>query len=118
MRRKGLLILLMFPIIVFYSCEKQPTEPEYRTYKIEYKVVGTIDRVTITYVAQGGVEQGIYVLPWSYSCVKEKGDYVAVSVLIFDKEGEVTASIYKNDILWKTKTGEGPWTEILVEGVL
>jgi hypothetical protein len=118
MRRKGLLILLILPIIVFYSCEKQPTEPEYKVYKIEYEVTGTINIVTITYVGQNDVEQGEYVLPWSYSCVKEKGDYVAVSVLIFNKEGEVTVTIYKDDKMWKTKTGEGPWTEVEVEGIL
>jgi hypothetical protein len=118
MRKQGLLILLILTIIFFYSCDKQPTEPEHKFYKIEYGVTGTIDRVTITYVDQDWVDQGIYVLPWSYSCVKEEGDYVAVSVLIFDKEGEVTATIYKDDEVWKTKTDEGPWTEILVEGVL
>jgi hypothetical protein len=83
----------------------------------EYRVTGTPGQVFITYVtASGETAQVLALIPWSFALTDLRpGAFLFVSAQQ-QVGGTVVVSIYRNGVLYKTSTAEGPSAIALASG--
>ena len=110
-----------FILLLFIGCETS-TDSQSKRYSVRYEVTGTAKTVFITIENDtGGTSQYADVsIPWTYNfrTRKEEGTFVYVSAQNQGETGSVTASIYRDEVLFKTSTSSGSYVIATASGSL
>lgn len=96
------------------------SNPPATSWTVKYTVTGTAATVDVTYEnsSQGTSQDSGVTLPWSYSFTGHAGDFVYISAQNDGASGNVTATIYKNDTVFKQSTSSGAYVIAEADGEL
>jgi len=99
-----LLMLLVILALLALACgEVTPA-----TYRVKYRVSGTMREASLTYTnAQGGREQKDVSVPWDTSFTAEHGHSLYLSAQSLQDHGSVVAEILISSKLWKKSQSSG-----------
>jgi len=113
--RNAKILAILLPLALLVGCEESDDSIE-----VEYRVTGTAVTVDLTIRNEdGGTSQFTDMpVPWSYSFVGEKGDFVYVSAQNQGNTGTVTATIYRDGKQFKTSTSSGAYVIATASGSL
>ncbi len=114
-------IIVVILGIAFGTCgdgSESPTSPT--TYLVKYEVTGSADSVSLTYQNDsGGTSQtSNSYLPWTYTFLAQKGDFVYISAQNNGEYGSVTVRIYLDSTQVKTSTSSGAYVIATASGMV
>jgi hypothetical protein len=111
----GIAIVIVLVVFIVWIMGSSPSgsssSSRQTSYQVIYEITGTAhDGVSLTYEnAQGGTEQGTYILPETIRFTMNYGDFAYISAQNEDDHGSVTCRILIDGVEWKKSTSTGAY---------
>jgi hypothetical protein len=99
------------------AAPQPPVTPSIVTASVVYRVSGTTDSASLTYInSQGGTVQETITTPWTKTYTMKADDFLYVSAQNQNASGSITSEILINGVTFKTTTSTGSYVIATASG--